>query len=1039
MDELKYWILYNKAKVIRDSSLRRLIEIDEWILQDEKERRIKTPYVLKESDTETRIRTRVSLEAAENCSYYLYVPGDLSAIVLVNDRYYYGIDKGTRYVPLDGLGNSVDIELIIPPRKFHGEKFVPNVIGKAYVVCIDETVKNFADKILWLLELARATRDADAAHDIVDSVDRVLKRIEAPVPSPSQILYGRKDLYPSYLQILYDELLCISRDNPAILTRAGYGRIEYGKWRKQVIDSMKYLEAILEELRGKYPKRGLVHAVAHSHIDVAWLWRPEDAVYKVARTLAKILTQFERRSRPKYVLTSGLFAKWMHDYYPELFGRLKKMVDANRVLLVGGMYVETDTMITPSEALARQLIYGQRMYEEFFGRKTRIGWLPDSFGYSANLPQLLREAGIRFFVIHKVEWNKYNRFPYHTFMWRGIDGTEVYTHVLLGTYSQKCSARSFIEAWEKYDERHLVPRFIYAYGYGDGGGGPTEEMYDKLEFYGEETPLTPRLIHGGLEEFVNEVEEKRDKLPVWRGEIYVEIHRGTYTTNTCIKKLVWLADYYARLLEQLLTWRYLRGGEYDNRMMDEVWEYILLSCFHDVLPGSSTNEVYREICSGLMEKITGMRDMASRILRELTGGRQGIIVYNPIQWDRAEIIELDPRYSKIIEPSQMSHDSRPLIRVKVPGNGYTLIPPGYMGEPIDDQTRAYVCGDNICMENKYLRIVIDRRGRIVSMYDKEIDREVLEKPSGIIMVYEDIPHSWDAWDIDEYTLENGRVLDASSINIVEDGPLRSMARITYNDEDLSMDQYIVMYSGSRRIDFRASIRPFKRRRLVKAWFYPDVNAFYSWADTPYGVVSRPTSRNTSWERARFEVPMLSWTALEDGGHGFAVISPVKHGASIEFNRIGLSLFRTPMYPDPLSDSGDVSFTYSIMPYMGTWVEAGVHVEAEKLANPLFIAYMEKGEKASRPISERLLHVKSKNVVLKTVKKADKRDSIILRMAEIGNIKGELSIELGFPAGSAWRTNILEERIRKASVTDNIVRYKYRPYEIITLEIQRRDL
>ncbi len=1033
MDEILYWILYNKAKTLKVLAIKDYEEIEKWTASSSSLEEVRLPYTIDPSRGEVRLKTRVFLRPL-NATPYFIIQGDIDAILLINNDYYYGIDRWTRIIPIRGYSGWIDVELYLPSRRVFGERFQPIVLEKVYMVYIDEEINGYADKILWLLELVRTLDDEEAVDAILHVLSSSLDMVEASIPAPKQFLYARSMRFPSYFSMLYDELLRLARDKPSRLIEAGYGALDYNKLKEEIRRAERLLEEKLRELREKYPKRGIIHAVAHSHIDVAWLWSPRDTLYKVARTLSKILRQLEHYDFPVYVFSSALFMDWLSRRYPGLYRRFVEKIRDKRIIPVGGMWVESDTIIIPSESLVRQFLYGQRFYEEKLGSRTPYGWLPDSFGYSPNLPQILSEAGIKLFVLHKTEWNKYNKIPYHSFRWRGIDGTEVYAHVLIGTYAQECDAKSLLNTWKKYHEKQVVPRTIYAYGYGDGGGGPTDEMYRKLEFYGKNAPILPKTIHGGLDEFMEDMEKNRSRLPVWYGELYVELHRGTYTTNTCIKKMVWLTDYYVRLLEQIATWNYVLGGEYPAEQLENMWRELLLSEFHDILPGTATNEVFSEVCSTLSAKIVEASQTAKKMLRRIIGNYKGVTVYNPVQWTRREIIELNEPIKQIENPVQISHRGRLILEVMVPGNGYTVIPFSRIGSLSEPGVRTWRCNDGVCIENEYLVVRIDSRGRITSIYDKEVGREVLEKPSHIVTLHEDIPHAWDAWDIDEYSIKRYHELDAGNVEILEEGPLRAIVMIRYRNGSSSLVVYVKMYRGSRRIDFEVNASIRERRKLLKAWFYPMINTDYAWFDTPYGVIKRPVHRNTSWDRARFEVPMLSWMALEEGGYGFALISPVKHGVSVEYNSIGLSLLKTPIYPDPLSDSGTVSFSYTIIPYPGSWLDAGIHVEAEKMANPLLVYVSDIGREPSDIISNSFIEVSPGNVVLKSIKKAEDRDTIIMRFFETGNRRGILRIKTMFPVEGAWRTNILEDRITKIKANKGLVEYGYRPYEIITIEV-----
>ncbi len=1032
-EEILKRIIRNKLMNLKILALRDYKELKEWNLCDKPGTTYKLPLVIESNKEYTCIEKNINIESI-GFKPVLFIVGDIDAILKIDEQVYYGIDRWSKEIDLSGLSGNHKLQLLVKDRRVFGEKSKPIVLENIYLIYIDPVIYPFVEKGLWLLELVQAINSGEIVKDVLKLLEESLKEIELQTPSPKQIVLADNLGIIYYMSALYDELLWYAKNRPEVLEEAGYGKIDYDLLHEQIRHANKILEDKLATLLNKYPKNGVIHAVAHSHIDVAWLWSPKDTQHKVLRTIAKLLSQLKRYPKSVYVLSSALYYDWLKENHPEIHKQIIKYVGAHRIIPVGGMWVESDTMIIPSESLVRQFLYGQKYYFEEFGEKTWIGWLPDSFGYSANLPQILREASIKFFVIHKTEWNKYNKFPYHTFIWKGIDGTEIPVHVLINTYTQDCSAKSIINAWNKYSEKNILPRIIYAYGYGDGGGGPTDEMYRKLEFYGEKTPQIPHIIHGRLDDFYEEIVKKYNELPRWYGEIYIELHRGTYTTNTKIKQLVWYADYILRVFEQLASLNiYLCNRAYPSELLERLWKKLLLSEFHDILPGTATREAYIDIEKMLNEVINLAHNSIESLLLDLAGELKGIIVYNPTQWRREEIIEIDSINE--IKCSQQSYNGKCLIEVNVPGMGYTVIPHKHNRvENEQHRVKVFENDNEIIVENKYYILKIDKHGRITSMYDKEAKREILSKPSNIITIHDDTPHAWDAWDIDEYSIEHGKVLEPTKISVLEHGPLRAVIEIVYEYKDSWMKQYMKITRDSRRIDFEIEACFKNRRKLVKTWFEPLLNTYEAIYDTPYGIIRRPTHRNTSWERAKFEVPMLSWMSLEENNYGFAIISPVKHGITAYFNKIGLSLIKTPIYPDPLSDAEVIRFAYSIYPYIGTWLSAGVHVEAKKIANPLIILLNNNGEQLNELKSEKFIDISENNIVLESIKKAENTDSIILRLYEIGGKRGCVKINLFKKISSAWRCNILEEPIKELEVSNYSITYEYRPYEIITLKI-----
>ncbi len=1041
-------IICNKARQLRILSYMDYDELDEWILIDNNnEKKIKLPFTVKTNGPEKHVKLvkRINLKKVMYGEPYLFVLGDLDAIVYLNNKPYYGIDRWSRKIPLQYDGdNEPIIELHSATWRVFGEKYTPPIIHKIYLVYIHEELYKLTNKILWLMELADNLEDKDAKQELLDTVWNALQRIPLYTPTPQQLLIASEIEELKDFSVLFDELLRLSSSSPEKLVDAGLYGVDYDELDKYVKDASKSLEEGLAGLRKKYGKHGILHALGHAHIDAAWLWDPLETIWKITRTYAKAIRILNEYHEPVYVFSSALYLEWLRENNREVYEAVKDLFSQGRIIPVGGMWVESDVLITPSESLVRQFLYGQRYFEKTIGERCWIGWLPDSFGYSGSLPQILREAGIELFVLHKTEWNRYNKFPYHLFVWRGIDGSQVLAHVLIDAYNHEATARSLLRVWKKYNEKNLTPRLLYAYGYGDGGGGPNKDMVEKLLFYGREAPFTPKVEHGQVEKLVDEARKHWSELPVWYGEIYVELHRGTYTTNTRIKKYVWRLDYLLRLAEQVSLYDMLRGGEYPKDFFDKAWKTLLLAEFHDILPGTAVFTAYEQVYKDLQETITRVEKIIKDKLAKLAGVDHGYIVYNPLQWNRKELIEIeidDESFPDVAE-YQWIGKNKVLLPVEVPGFSAKTIrlkktekkPEKKPGNVNDTPVIVEISRDgSIVIKNKYLQVRINKEGLIESIYDFVAEREVLEKPSNILVVYEDIPHAWDAWDIDDENLRRGTVLKADKVEIVENGPLRARIRMVYKFRRSCFTVDLVMTNYSRRIDFyvKANIRD--RRIFVKTWFYPAINSPKAIYETHYGVLERPVHRNTSWDRAKFEVPMLTWMAYEENGYGVALISPVKHGVSVYYNAIGLSLIKTPVYPDPLSDYGEINFMYSFMPYIGTWHTAGVHIEAKKIANPVYVAKSQGGTSVFGEIRP-LIKIYKGSLIVETIKKAEDRDTVILRLYEPCNSRGEAVIETSLCIKSAWRTNILEDRLQQLEINDNKVIYKYRPFEIITIEI-----
>lgn len=1028
MSELIIGSLYKKLHILKTISIIDIVELSTWrLLRDNNSYEIvELPLRIVKPDKTARLRRSMLVDPEKGFPLILF-DGDFDAILLINNQYYYGIDMYTKKIPLYGIYGEIDLELIVFPQRIVGEKYEKPFINRAYLIYTDRELESFIDRLIWLLDLSKQVEEEEVKQDLVDLVDQILAKIPLQNPDPKHFLIMKYyvNSHLSYYSMLYDELMRLSQTEPGKLREFGYGIINREELRRVITGLRSELIGKLKKLREKYGKRGLLYTIANAHIDAAWLWRAEDTAWKIAKTMAKIITQFKAYDKPVFVFSSALYAEWLKEKYPSLWDEVRKLIHKERIVPVTGMYVESDVYIIPSESLARQFLYGQEIFKKLIGKRSIIGWLPDCFGFSPNLPQIMKESGIKLFITHKVIWNEYNEFPHDTFLWRGIDGTAIPTHIVTGEMAKTADPKSLIELWRKYREKQVAPARMYPYGYCDGGSGPTHEMFDKLDFYGEETPVTPRIIHGGIADFIYIIMNNKDRLPVWYGDIYLETHRGAYTTDTCIKHGVWMLDYLLRTLEQIYTWLFIKGINYPEGEIERLWKTLLLAEFHDILSGTITYEVHEDICGKLAESIDKAKKLINKALKILANDRRGVIVYNPTQWRRREVIDIN----------DVS------IEVDVPGHGFKILPLDAVANNRDNEVEESNLtlndnGDIIIIENSFFVIKISKKGLITSIYDKLAEREILRKPSALIKVYEDLPSEWDAWNIDEQCLKHSEELLANNVYIHRRDRYRVVVRTeyTYRNSNLFMD--IIVYENSRRIDFRLETIWKDKWRLVKIWFYPDINSIRSLRDTQFGVYERSSHVNTTWEKARFEEPMLSWCSIEDESYGFAVISPYKHGVSIKFNEIGLSLIKSPVLPNPLSDAGHLIIKFSILPYTSSWSTSKIFVEAKKVRDPLYVFVNNDGTSRYEQIEDSFLEVEPDNIVVETIKKSSNGNNIVVRLYESANKYGLLNIKPKFEISKAWRTNILEDQIRELAVENNEIKYVFRPYELITIMIKQ---
>ncbi len=1034
--------LERKKNLIKALSIRKLIEIKECF--DYSGNLITLPIIFKGLGEIYTLRFRTRLNLSNDVINYLYIIGDLDALIKINEKPFYGVDQWTKTIPLLVNDPELLIEILVYPEKIVGEKYNPIKIEKIILIEYDKEILEYVTLAENVIDLIKNIDDEELRKELLLSLYETMKEIHLQTPSPEQLLainLLEKNALTIY-SMLTDELLRIIRNEPQKLLEKGYGSINWEVLRKEVRIAKEKLVNKLEELVKKYSKRGILHAVAHSHIDAAWLWLPEMTKWKILKTLARTLTLLRNNEKPVFVMSSALYFSWIKESFPEIYREVKKMIERNRIIPVSGMWVESDVVITPSETLVREFLYGQRFFEKELGKKCWIGWLPDSFGFSSNLPQIMKEAGIKFFVTHKPYWNEYNRFPYQIFVWEGIDSTRIPSFNIIGDFAKTGDTRSIIELWSRHEEKTIIPRLLYTYGYCDGGGGPTYEILQRLEFHEKYSPKLPEIVHGKIESFYEELVKNHDKIPSWKGEIYLETHRGAYTTNTEIKKYVWLTDYMLRLLEQLSAWKKINNNDQSSSDNKKYWEIQLLGAFHDVISGTITHEVHEYFIKKYKEILNEIRKEIRELLIDLTGNFKGLIIYNPLQWDITKDIEIniDPNYILDYQDQVLINNEKILIEATIPGNGYIVIPLKKREEKNNNSNKhceEQVVKDEALIKTKFFEIKINYKGEITSIKDLKTGYEYIARPSNKYIIYEDIPNEWDAWNIDEHTLYHEEELKPLKTVIVEDNELRKVIKTIYDYNGSNIEAHIYIYNNIRRIDFKVLIKNWKHKmRLLKTWFYTTIKADYYVADTPYGLTKRPTHHNTSVERAMFEAPILSWMYIEDGKHGIGLVSPYKHGISVKDSSIGLSLLKTPIIPDPLSDSNSIIIEYSLVPYSGGWISSKAYIEAYKVINPLYWVTNYSGENLGY-IIDKLIDVERDGVVLTTIKESEDKKGLLLRLYDISGTYGELIIRMEFPIKKAYRVNILEEKISEMNVENqSIIRYRHRPYEIISIYIEK---
>ncbi|MHB9031726.1 MAG: alpha-mannosidase [Anaerolineae bacterium] len=779
----------------------------------------------------------------------------------------------------------------------------------------------------------------------------------------------------------------------------------------------------------------LLYTFGHSHIDVAWLWPLAETERKTTRTFATQLALMDEYPEFKFLASEPHIYRFVQRNVPELYARVKQAAARGQFLPEGGMWVEADTNISGGESLIRQFVHGQRFFKEEFGVRCEMLWLPDVFGYSGAVPQILRGCGIKYFSTAKIFWayNGGDPFPFNTFTWEGIDGSGVLVH-LTNDYNSHTDAASLIDRWNGRVQKDNINARLVPFGYGDGGGGPTRNHLEFLRRMGNLEGV-PRTLMASPIAYFHDLEANP---PVERyvGELYFQAHRGTYTSQARTKRGNRKSEF---ALHDAELWgtaaAALYGYSYPLAQMDEDWKAVLLNQFHDIIPGSSIHRVYEEAEASdaqVTAHANAVRAAAQKTITDAKKGEFGyphnIGVFNSLPWARRELVELPEGVNGAIDvksqpvPSQ-EIEGRRWAEAVVPSLGWTTLTISDHHAPVADPVSA---GPD-WLENALLRVQFDASGEITSIWDKEAGRELTTGTANQFRMFKDVPTNWDAWDLDSTYAANPVALpEPAEISVVTAGPLLARLRIRRKLHNSWLIQDISLARGSRRIDFVNVIDWQERHKLLKVAFPVAIHANEALHEIQYGHIRRPNHLSRPFDADRFEVSNHKWTALAEENRGCAVLNDCKYGVNVRDNTISLTLLKSALAPDMTADLGTQMFTYAFYAWNGSFGQCDLVREAYALNVPVTTMPGGTGEKS-------LLSVDAANVVAEWVKPAeDGSGDIIVRLYEAKRMATRATLATSLPVKAVWRTNMLEENECELSVKDGSVELDLRPFEVVTL-------
>ncbi|MGV1895688.1 glycoside hydrolase family 38 C-terminal domain-containing protein [Agrobacterium vitis] len=859
---------------------------------------------------------------------------------------------------------------------------VPNrnpVLSMAEIYAYYPEIRALRRRLLILRNTADTVKDKELARTLYEAAEIVLSGLRLPTATQD---VGPRLASRTWARDIWERSF-EPTDTPNALTQEALASVETATVR---------LDAMLTELRNTYPKQGRVLVTGHAHIDYAWLWPQPETVRKIVRTFNSVNALLKRHDDFRFLQSSSLYYQHVEQEDPALFEEIKQRVSEGRWEVIGGMLVECDTNMPSAEAFLRQFLHGQRYFQKHFGVTSRTAWLPDTFGFTAAMPQIMRHAGIDTLVTIKVSWNETNSLPDNLFRWQGNDGSRVLVHTFDAYdndgYNMLMTPAALCEVWGKHAAKDMTDTVIASYGWGDGGGGPDPDQIETLPLLNL-MPAIPTVEHGAIEPHIQALASYLEAaaLPVWRGELYLEYHRATLTTQARTKQLNRQAEAALVAAEAICVLDALEGGAPAANNLEPQWELLLRNQFHDILPGSSIREVYQQTepeLEGVIDDVTTLiQTRLQAIAARHSGDLEGLLVANlsgsrktAFQIESASALpaalqaqELNGRYVAAIE-----RDLKPLSL-------------GF----VSSSSQRRVTTDGKTMENDFVRLMLDEAGRMISLIDKRSNRELMDGPGNQLLLYRnDLPRNFDAWDIEPgFELGEEEWLSLEKRDVTANGPHLAEITITRRFSASTIQQKIRLWSNSPRVEFVTDLDWHDRRTYLRAAFPVNVLAEDAVFDQAIGITRRPTHDNTSWQKAQFESCGHRFVSLSETDWGAALLSADKYGFSAKGNRLTLSLVRGPMFPDMLADEGHHHFVYALLPHDGRWWSEEVQAEADLVnAGRYFTPATATENYDIAPIG-----LSGQNVRLHALKPAEKGEGHVLRLSESAGRRGVFHLAL----------------------------------------------
>ncbi len=855
--------------------------------------------------------------------------------------------------------------------------------------------------------------------------------------------------------------------------------------QKQFDASLTQAQQNLDALRPLL-QEATFHVTGNSHIDAAWLWPWTETVGVVKDTFGTALQLMNEYPDYTYTQSAAQYNAWLANKYPALNDQIKQRIKQGRWEVVGGMWVEPDLNLPDGESTARSLLIGKRWYLQHYGVDVRIGWNPDSFGYNWQLPQIYKKSGVDYFVTQKMAWNDTNKLPLKLFWWESPDGSKVLTYFPHDYANTNLSPIRLSEDLKQ--AREYAPgmtEMMDLYGVGDHGGGPTRAMLDQGMHWADSDMVVPKMKFGTALAYFTSIQKQiapdspnwdydligkgyhspqpvagKIAIPTWDDELYLEYHRGVYTTQAKMKYNLRHAPEWTLDAEKVASLAWLDGDAYPNDRLTDAWKKITFNDFHDLAAGSGIGVIYKDAQKDFDVVHWETSQIASNAFNTLdaridtAGMGIPVMVFNPLAWDRSGLVTVSvqmPRAetsvsvldaenhvlpSEVLSSDAATHTFKLLVNVKnAPSLGYEVLHVVSGKRPFASDLKV----SGLTMENASLKVTVDKHsGCITGLLDKKTGFEALAPGScgNELQLYHDLPKDYDAWNIDPgtYDVPPVRLDTADSVEVVDQSPLRAVIRVTHHTQDSKFVQDIILTEGSDQVVVDNNIDWHETHELLKAAFPLAASSDKATYEIPYGSIQRPTTRNNSWEDARFEVPAQRWADLGDGQHGFSLINASKFGYDARGNVLRLTLLRSPTWPDPDADRGHQHFLYALYPHSGNWKQA-LTVRHGFDFNYNLSAMQVESHTGDMPARHSFVSVAPVDVVMTAMKKAEDSNALIFHLYEWAGKSGSIDISVPPGATGATETNLMEKPEGPAlSVAGNKVTVPVRPYEIVAVRV-----